>query len=66
MPKGKSAMISEIEKEGDTILQQFNNQGRRLERTSPAYAARNSACTSAKLSSGRPRWPKTRAGRREK
>jgi hypothetical protein len=32
-------MISQIEKERQAILQQLNNQGRRLERISPALAS---------------------------
>jgi hypothetical protein len=32
-------MISRIEKERQAILQQLNNQGRRLERVSPAHAS---------------------------
>ena len=32
-------MISQIEKERQAILQQLNNQGRRLEQISPAHAS---------------------------
>ena len=32
-------MSSQIEKQRQTILQQLNNQGRRLERLSPAHAS---------------------------
>jgi len=32
-------MISQIEKDRQAILQQLNNQGRRLERISPAHAS---------------------------
>ncbi len=32
-------MISQIEKERRAILEQLNNQGRRLERRSPAHAS---------------------------